>query len=268
MPADLLDHPRAANLARLTPDAAFAARPRLLSLRDALRGAARNVRPRWGEPPVFFFDPKRQTELEATRPTRPDRFAELGLLIQELMPAIVASVEVRRVARAAGVKEAARVLAPYCSAADDLAELLAVPDDEVFLAIVPATRTGVRLHLRGVACVAQLHRLLASELKMASFQLFQPTAIQPDGTLPEGLAGCGHWLWPEQPLGAVPRDNGEHVVLVGPAAVIPSLVTEIRFPELAVECERIETLGANQVAETLSRMYGCTLPLLSVARAA
>jgi hypothetical protein len=268
MPADLLDDPGAPPAAaRPAPDAAFAARPRLLRLRDALRRVAKAPRPRWGEPPVFFFDARRQAELEAARTAPPDRFAELASLITEEMPALLASAEVRRVARAAGLKEAAGALAAHCPAANDLAELLAVPDDEVFLAIVPATRTGVRLHLRGAAGVAQLRRLLASELQAADFQLFAPSALRPDGTLPAGVAGCGHWLWPTQPLAAVPRVNGERVVLVGPAVVGPSPAVEVRFPQLAVECERVEALGAVQVAERLSRLCGRPLPVLPPAAA-
>jgi hypothetical protein len=275
MPADLLDSPGAADAAtRPAPDAAFAARPRLLRLRAALGRAASALRPRWGEPPVFFFDPRRQAELEAARPAAPDRFAELASLIAEQMPSLVSSVEVRRVARALGLKDAARALASRCPAANDLAELLAVPDDEVFLALAPAARTGVRLHLRGAASVAQLHSMLAAETKERDFQLFAPAALRPDGTLPPGLAGCGHWLWPTQPLSAVPRVNGERVVLVGPATVRAVHADESRFPDLAVACELVERLSAARVAEELSRLYGRPLPVLppleapAVARAA
>jgi hypothetical protein len=275
MPADLLDHPGAPPAAaRPAPDAAFAARPRLLKLRDALGRAATGLRPRWGEPPVFFFDPRRQAELEAARPAAPDRFAELASLIGKEMPALLASVEVRRAARAVGLKDAANPLARHCPAANDLAELLAVPDDEVFLALVPASRSGVRLHLRGAASVAQLRRLLAPELHAAHFQLFAPTALRPDATMPPGLTGCGHWFWPTQPLAAVPRVNGERVVLVGPAVARPSLAVEDRFPELAVECELVDTLTAARVAEELSRLCGSSIPVLppvevpGVARAA
>src|SRR5438105_745355 len=80
----------------------------------------------------------------------------------------------------------------------------------------PAARTGVRLHLRGAADVAQLQQLLGEP---TPFQLFAPAALQADGTLPAGVAGCVHWLWPTQPLAAVPRIGGERVVLVGPAVV-------------------------------------------------
>lgn len=261
MTANLIDHPRAPRTGT-APDAAFAARPRLLQLRDALARAAKALRPRWGEPHLFFFDAKRQAELESARPAPPDRFAELTSRIADEMPELLTSVEVRRVGRAVGLKDAARALAPHCPAANDLADLLAVPDDEVFLALAPATRAGVRLHLRGAAGVAQLHWLLASALKTGDFQLFAPDALRPDGTLPAGVAGCGHWLWPTQPLSAVPRVNGERVVLVGPAAVRPPLGVEVRFPELAVECELVETLNAVQVAEKLSRPCGRPIPVL------
>ena len=260
MPAELFDRPNALPIASRS-EAAFAARPRLIRLRDALTRAAERVRPpRWGEPSVFFFDRKRQAELEAARPAPPNRFAELTARVKSEVAALVASVELRRVARAVGLKDAARALTERCEAAKELAELLAVPDDEVFLALAPAQRIGVRLHLRGAADAGQLHRLLAPYLK-GDFQLFLPGAIRPDGTLPVGFAGCEHWLWPTQPLAAVPRVNGERVVLVAPAAVRVSLDVEPRFPELAVECEVIESLNAFQVAEQLSRLCGRSVPV-------
>jgi hypothetical protein len=288
MAADLFNRLSIASpVATQQPDTAFAARERFLSLRDAFALAAKTLRPRWDEPGVFFFDKKRDAELAATRQAVPDRFAELTALVAAEMPMLLASVETRRVARAVGLKDAARILAAHCAAAKDLTDLLAIPDDEVFLAITPATHTGVRLHVRGAANVAQLHQLLARPHlptpsprgrggereppssspsppggggrevgSPADFQLFTPAALQADGTLHAGFAGCGHWLWPTQPLTAVPRVNGERVVLIGPATVRASLDVEVRFPELAVECEWIETLNAIQVAENLSRLCG------------
>src|SRR5215211_6925561 len=83
------------------PDSAFAARTRLARLRDALTRAARTLRPaRWNEPAVFFFDRKRQAELEAARPVLPGPFPELTNLITTELAALLAAVEVRRVARA------------------------------------------------------------------------------------------------------------------------------------------------------------------------
>ena len=292
-----------------TPDPAFAARSRLARLRDALARAVKTLRPaRWNEPAVFFFDRKRQAELDAVRPVLPGPFPELTSLISAELPALVTAVEVRRVARATvGLAEAAAGLASRCAAARDLADLLAIPDDEVFLALAPAERTGVRLHLRGATDVAQLHRLLVNarrepnpptpfpekeggagltaglsplspwgrglgEGSLPSFQLLAPSALRPDGTLPTGFTGCEHWLWPTQPLAAVPRIGGERIVLMGPAVVRSALDVEPRFPDLAVECETVQTLNAFQTAEALSRLCGCVVPVqaptVPVARAA
>jgi len=246
-----------------TADAAFAARPRLARLRDALVRTARAKPPRWGEPAVFFFDPTRQAELDAARQP-PDPLAELTALITAELFTLVASVEVRRVGRATdGLRAAADLLAPRLPAARDLAELLAIPDDEVFLALAPLDRVGVRLHVRGAANVADLHRLLAPALGLAQsqFQLLAPAAVRPDGTLPSGFAACDHWLWPTQPLCAVPRLGGERVVVVGPAAVRPALDIDPRFPGLAVECEALQTLTAAQTAEAVAKVCGAPLPL-------
>src|SRR4051812_7703078 len=121
MPADLFDRLTAAPppaAPRAAPDAAFAARPRLARLSAALARAARARPPRWNEPAAFFFDPKRQAELEAARPAPPDRFADLTALVAAELPGLLAAVEVRRVARAtAGLTAAARALAPLCPAA-------------------------------------------------------------------------------------------------------------------------------------------------------
>src|SRR5262245_56594619 len=126
MAADLFNRFSIASpVATQQPDTAFAARERFLSLRDAFAYAVKNLRPRWDEPGLFFFDKKRDAELAAARPAPPDRFAELTALIAAEMPSLLASVETRRVARAVGLKDGARVLAPHCAAAKALADLLA-----------------------------------------------------------------------------------------------------------------------------------------------
>lgn len=258
-------------LAPAAPDPAFAARARLARLRDALTRAASARPSRWNEPPVFFFDSRRQAELEAARTERPQPFAELTALVAAELPELIASVEVRRVARATeGFRAAAERLAPRCPAARELATLLAVPDDEVFLALAPLEGTGVRLHVRGAATVADLHRLLAPALglEVHSFQLHVPAALRAD-SLSSGLAGCGHWLWPTQPLAAVPRVGGERVVVVGPAAVRPALDIDPPFPGLAVECETVQTLSAERAADAVARLSGGPRPAPRlVARAA
>lgn len=263
MPADLF---RRDGLPAVTPpppaEPAFAARPRLLTLCDTLRRAAADLgRPRWNEPAVFFFDPKRQAELDAARPAPPDPFGHVARAVAAEMPALLEHVEVRHVARAIdGLHAATAALAAHCPAARDLAELLAVPDDEVFLVLAPAERTGVRLHVRGLAGVGQLAAALAPQ-RRAPFQLYAPAALAEDGTLPTGFAGCGHWLWPTQPLAAVPRIGGARVVLLGPAVVGASAEGDSRFPGLTAEAEVVQTLSPFQVAEELSKLAGRPVPV-------
>lgn len=276
MTADLFDRfsgPQPVGVSVAT-EPAFAARPRLLALRAALSAAAARVAPgRWNEPTVFFFDSRRQAELDRARGPVPDRFEALAAQIGTELLELFAHVEVRRVARAIdGLRAAARTLAPHCPAAGDLADLLAVPDDEVFLVLAPAERTGVRLHVRGAATVGQFCDLFAPT-QSEPFQLFAPGALGADGTLPTGLAGCGQWFWPEQPLAAIPRINGERIVLVGPA-VIRHAEPAPRFPGLRAEAEVVQTLNPFQVADALSRLAGRPVPapapadVPSVARAA
>src|SRR5438445_710195 len=85
------------------PDPAFAALPRLHRLRDAL-AARKPARRRsfWNEPAVFFFDPARQAELDAARPRTLGAPAddEVSRLVRAELPALFASAEVRRAARA------------------------------------------------------------------------------------------------------------------------------------------------------------------------
>jgi hypothetical protein len=284
------------------PDPAFAALRRLARLRDALAAARRAAPPpdRWGEPPVFFFHPARQAEYFAARLHKPgpDPYRELADRIAAELPALFASVEVRRAARAvAGLPEAAAALAPDCPAARDLADLLTVPDDEAVLVLHPALRAGFRLFVRGVADVAQFHLLLLGAVTgdpadgllpgpplpsrfraacrdvnpvlpagvpMAAevrFQLFRPSAIRSDGSVPGGFRGCDHWLWGHEPLAAVPRVDGERVVLLGDPAYPATWEVERRFPAMAAEAELVQVLGPFQVAERLGRLAGTPVPV-------
>ena len=268
-----------------TPDAAFAARPRLVRLRDALRALHPPRQSRWGEPPVFFFDPARQAELDAARP-KPDASRTDDAVAAEL-PALFASVEVRRAARAIpGLREAA-----LKRHAADLADLLAVPDDEAVLVLHPRLRVGFRLFVRGVADVAQFHLLmldaagdllpgppLPSRFRVACadahpstpagvpmvaearFQLFQPAALQPDATLPPGFRGCDHWLWGRQPLADVPRIDGERVVLLGDPAYRQTWEVERRFPAMSAEVRLLDVLSPFRVLDRLVKLGGRPLP--------
>jgi hypothetical protein len=306
MPVRLLDRalapaPAYSPLARpaAVPDAGYESLPRLEQLRDQLTAAAAARQPGpWKEPPVFFFNRRRQAEYEAARPNSPaDPFAELAAAINVELHALFASVEVRRIARALdGLRGAAEAVALVCPPARDLADLLAVPDDEVVVVLHPARRAGFRLAVRGVADVGQFHVLLADAVTgdpaagylpgppvaarfvsacrdvnpaatagvpmaaAARYQLYTPSALRRDGNLPDGFGGCEHWLWPATPMADVPRVGGERVVLLGPPAFAASWEVTRRFPELAAGVRVIETLGPARVAEWLARLAGRPLP--------
>lgn len=277
------------------PDPAFVALPRLVRLRDALAAAAGRPKPRpsfWAEPPVFFFDRRRQAELEAVRPSPPSPtnppLDRISALVAGELPALFRSVEVRRAARAVpGLREAAAELAGGCPAAKDLAELLALPDDEAVLVLHPERRLGFRMLVRGIADMAQFHLLMldaASEwlsvppppsrfrlacasidpvipagvpmVVEAPFQLFRPSAVLPDGSVPAGFRGCEHWLWGREPLTAVPRVDGERVVVLGMPAFRATWEVERRFPAMPAEARLFQVLGAFEVAERLGRLAG------------
>ncbi len=281
------------------PDPALAAPSGLVRLRDARRAAApaRATRRTWKEPPVFFFDPARQAELAAARPPAPPFPAPFaaaarrgpaaawdGLAgrVRGLWPALAASAEVRRVARAVpGLRDAAHALAADHPAARDVADLLSIVDEEVVLALDPAAGTGFRLEVTGVADVNQLHVLLADALPgrrpsaavvaacrdrgvfdgeppvaEARFQLFAASALRPDATLPTGLSGSGQWLWGHRPAASVPRVGGERVVLLGEPAFAATWEVERRFPDVAADARIVAALTPAEVAGWLSERTG------------
>lgn len=286
--------PREGVLPRGEPDAAYAARSRLLQLRDSLVTAIREGqqcrRRHWGEPPVFFFDRRRQTDLETARP-RPAKLAAnpLAERIAREVGALCESVDVRRAARAiSGLREAAESL-PY---ARELAALLAIPDDETVLILHPARRLGFRLLVRGIADANQFQVLMldaiASEVGLTPlpsrfaaacreanpvvpagvpmalelpFQLLRPSSVRSDGTVPEGFRGCDHWLWGWEPLAALPRVDGERTVVLGESAFSRTWEVERCFPALAAEMELLDVLSPFQVAERLGRLAGQPMPV-------
>jgi hypothetical protein len=284
-------------------DPAFAARPRLKFLRHSLAAEARKAlrRAKPGVPPLFFFDPARQAEFEAARDIgtarRPD---PVEALIGETLPQLFASIEARRVARAIpGLKEAAHALASKSRGARDLADLLAMPDDETVLVLHPTRRAGYRLLVRGIADAAQFHVLLAGAItghpgdgflpgpmmparfitacreanpmlpagvptvSNLPWQLFRPAALTGDGRLPQGFHGCPHWIWGREALASVPRVDGERVLLLGEPTIGTAWEVERRFPAMPAELRLLEVLGPFVVAGHLSRLAGQAVPVRS-----
>jgi hypothetical protein len=278
------------------PDAGYEARLRLVKLRDRLAAATSISLSRWKVPELFFSDKRREAERRAnTTLTSKDPFAPLSEEIAAELPSLCSSPDVRRAARAIeGLGDAARTLAPKCEAARDLADLLAVPDDEAVLALDPDAGLGLRLTVRGIADVGQFHVLLAAAVAEESvgvgpqepvpsrlvhacrnsgpptpagvpmvmearFQMYTPEALRPDGTLPTGFGGCGAWLWPATGLSAVPRVDGVRVILLGPPAYAAKWDVVTRFPAMPAELNVVEVMSPFRVAEELSRLTGHTI---------
>lgn len=279
---------------RRSPDSAFAAIARLNRLRESLASIRPADKPsRWREPPVFFFDPVRQAAFGESRP-QPDRLSLNDALAAEL-PVLSSSVDVRRAARAIpGLREAA-----LRHGAVDLVALLDVPDDEAVVVLHPELRLGFRLLVRGVADVAQFHVLMLDAagdllpgpalpsrfrtacaaanpvvpagvpmIAEARFQFFRPSALQPDGSLPAGFRGCDHWLWGTQPLAAVPRIDGERIVLIGTPAFRQTWEIERRFPAMAADARLLEVFSPFRTLERLSTLLGQPLRMKEPASAA
>jgi len=277
------------------PDRAHDAAAALIQLRDQLLDSIAARGPgRWKELPVFFFDRRRQAALNLARPCAGNAsHPDVDASIAALMPDLFASIEVRRVARALeGLRVAAEKLAAECPAARRLADLLAIPEDEAFTVLHPEQRTGFRLLTRGVADIGQFHVLMVDAVTgepaagflpgppiparfiaayrdvnpatpagvpmviRARHQLLAPSALLPDATAPIGFAGCEHWLWPAMPLSAVPRVDGERVIVLGAPAFDMTWDVMRPFPELGAKVQLLETLSPFRVAERLSRLFG------------
>ena len=85
-----------------------------------------------------------------------------GVYVDDLLTVLASSAEVRHTARAVpGLREATQTLAAEHPKAQQIAAILAVPDDEVVRVIHPAARAGFQVLVRGVANVEQFHALLA-----------------------------------------------------------------------------------------------------------
>jgi hypothetical protein len=301
MTATSLAFPRTVRPTPRTLDPGYTALPLLNRLRDGLRSAGKLIAAcrdrhsrtagRWGVPAVFFFRKASAPaptppafpepylgELAATMPVEAKAWEALPDLLDDTLTVLPAAVTARRTARAvSGLKEAAAGLADVVPAARELSELLAVPDDQVVLAIHPASRTGMRVVIRGVAEVHQLHVLLASEwggarvdervvdacldsrpdpdagVFFARWQMFHPSALRPDGTLPRGFGASESWVWGEQSPVVLPLEKGERVVLLGEPTYRRGWEVARKFPRLNGELEVTERLSAAAVTDWLAK---------------
>jgi hypothetical protein len=300
-------------------DIAFAALPLLRKLSRTLAEAGRFLAEcrtheeratrkarRWGVPPLFFFDLRLQREWTDVRPVSPafpepyssevaTRFPALAAawtilpdLLSDALTVLYGSRLTRRTARAvANLHSGAESIAKYLPDCRDLADLLAMPEDETVLVIDPDAMAGVRVRVRGIATIHEFHALLADAagpvfpgprptpevmaayrgiglnsaeppVATARFQIFRPNALRTDGTLPSGLNGSDQWLWGPEPLAAIPFVSGERTVLIGEPAAEFAWEAVRRFPFPAERLDVVATLTATDVANWMRTTAGVT----------
>lgn len=235
---------------------------RLLGECEAMRERATRPARDWGVPKLFFADPAAQAEWgdkQAESAAFPEPFVSLlaGVFprlaqaweqlpdrLDDAVALLGESLDVRRMARAVPGLRAAAQSVPQAAA---LAGILALPEEEVWLVIHPAERTGVRVVLEGAADLEQFQSLLAERGLWAGrrFQCYRPEALRPDGTLPVGLAGSSHWYWGREPLGDVHRVGGERVLLLGDPVL--SAPAEPRFHTVKAGLTRLESMERGSV---------------------
>ena len=258
----------------------------------------------WGVPPLFFFERRLQEEWESIRPDPlpfPEPYAAtvarrnpgpaaawtiLPDLLADTLTMLYGSRMVRRAARAVpGLKAGVELLAGLVPDCRDVADVLAMPEDEAILVLHPAAGIGARVRTRGIATVHEFHVLLADaigttfpgtrppasivsayrgstlamgdpEIATARFQLFKPSAFQRDGTLPHGFLGSDDWLWGPEPLAAIPRVAGERVVLLDEPAIAMKWEAVRRFPFSPDRVEILEFLDAAAVTGWMNQFLG------------
>lgn len=311
------------------PDLAFAARPLFLRLGETLRwvaellGECRAMRDRatrharaWGVPALFFADRAAEAErlakhaepavfpepflslLAASFSKLRDAWDRLPDLLDDALSLCGESIDVRRMARAVpGLREAANAVPQ----AAELAGILGLIEEEVWLVIHPAARAGFRVVVEGVADVAQLHVLLAERLTgdpsrgflagrrpdsevveacretgrieglvaTSRFQFYRPEALQTDGTLPAGFDGSPHWYWGRESLGAVTQQHGERILLLGDPIHPLSWDVTRRYSRVRAEADVVEVLTAAEIEGWLrARCPHYRSSILPIARAA
>jgi len=311
------------------PDLALLAHPLFLRLAETLRQvermliACRAMRNRttrhrraWGVPNLLFADAVAQAEWSVKQaepaafpepfvsllaPAWPDlhgAWERLPDLLDDAFALLSESIDVRRMARAMPGLRAAAESVPQ---AGELAAILALPEEEVWLVIHPAARAGFRVTLEGVADVAQLHVLLADRITgdpargylagarphaaslgasrdsspsrgvvaTARFQFYRPEALRPTGALPQGLAGSADWYWGREALNSVPQVHGERILLIGEPVLPMAWEVARRCTRIAARVRVLDVLTMGEVETWIRARCPQYRPaLLPVSRAA
>lgn len=175
-----------------------------------------------------------------------------------------------------------------------LTDMLRVLDDERLIVLHPGERKGFEVRISGIADNFQLHTLIAGELignpkegwltgekpdprvvalarggsfhgrlhTKGSFNLWNWTGLQPDGSLPDPARTSGvdairstpDWIWNEGNPSDILPFEGVRVVLLGPPPYSRSWNAGRRFSDLPAEFTVEHVLTAEEVNNWLTRI--------------
>jgi hypothetical protein len=177
-----------------------------------------------------------------------------------------------------------------------LATMMHVLDDELLLVLHVQQRKGFDVRISGIADNFQLHTLLAGAIigspekgcvegeapgpralaecrdapidrrggdnVTAAFNLFNWTALQPDGSLPEGQVSgaAAHWIWNEGWPAEIVPFAGRRIVLLGPPPYTRYWRAGRQFPGMVGELAVERILDAATVNDWLQRLMHAARP--------
>lgn len=209
--------------------------------------------------------------------------------LHEVWPGAIALFSVDPEARAE-----AQELAPIAERIEDVHEaagwlraMLTVLHDEPYVAIEPATRTGIVGRMSGIVENFQLNTLLMDEFPhdeprvceaavavargegsqqidetvTGVWNLFTYEALQAGATLPDpaDISMSHTWIWNEGMPADIPLLDGHRVILLGPASYCRHWQARRMFLKLPARLTA-ELLGEDGVAEWLARIEKAASP--------
>lgn len=220
-------------------------------------------------------------ELSSAHPLARDAWNYLGAL----WPACVALYSLDSQARQRA-KTYLPVLEPLSNRHEGaywLEKLLNVLDQEPLLVIHPVKETGITARVSGVSDNFQFMTLLQEvfprrwlerrrisqsafeiasgigpqftrETIIGTWNLYQSTALTPDGKLTEGEEAARHWIWGEGPPNDISIIDGYRVVLLGPPTHYPSWSSVRHFKCLRASIDEVQVLDKSAVRQWLKRL--------------
>jgi len=228
-----------------------------------------------------------QQAFERLAPTMPAE-AEACAMLDALFPAAIAmfsaSPEARR--RGAFLQSDLDVIAIRPVKASWIARILKVLHEEPYVAIDPASRSGIAGKMSGIvenfqlnvllmdifpqsgwfsrrrvsAAAAQIARGLgpqtSEEILTGAWNLYTWRALQPDKTLPSAkeMKSHDHWIWNEGIPADIDLFDGSRVILLGEPSYQRTWRSQRSFAGLPADLTIEQKLGAKEIEDWLKRM--------------